>query len=440
MTKELQGLRFAIRTFGCQMNESDSEHIAGILVRAGAAKAASAEDADIILVNTCAVRKKSEEKLDSFLGRLIALKKGRERTVVILGCVAQLHRKSLFAKRPVVDLVVGPDRYHEIPLLLSRRREGRVLATAWSRTWHEFGPSEILRESAVSAYVPIMEGCDNFCAYCVVPFTRGREKFRPKERVFEEIRDLAARGYKEVTFLGQNVNSYRDPGTGTDFAALLREASLIEGISWIRFVTSHPKDFSADIARVMAGRPNVCCQLHLPLQSGSTPILERMNRGYTRDAYMEKIALLKTLMPGISLSTDIIVGYPGETDHDFEETLGALTEIAFANIFSFRYSPRPRTAAAKLRDDVPLDVKRQRLIVLQSLQREIQLARNKSFVDRTIDVLCLDRGTGGPDRYSGRNEGYQVVNFSAPTDARGRFVPVLVTDCGPYSLHGRIRE
>jgi len=440
MTTELQGLRFAIRTFGCQMNESDSEHVAGILVRAGAVKAASAEDADIILVNTCAVRKKSEDKLDSFLGRLAALKKGREQTVVVLGCVAQLQRQSLLSKRPVVDLVVGPDRYHEIPLLLSRRREGRMLATAWNRTWHEFGPGEILREGSTSAYVPIMEGCDNFCAYCVVPFTRGREKCRPRERVFEEVRDLAERGYKEVTFLGQNVNSYRDPETGTDFAALLRAASLIEGIAWFRFVTSHPKDFSSDIAGVMAERPNVCRQIHLPLQSGSTPILERMNRGYTREEYMATITLLKTLMPGISLSTDIIVGYPGETDRDFEDTLEALREISFANIFSFRYSPRPRTAAAKLRDDVPLEVKRKRLIVLQSLQREIQLAKNRLFVGRTIDVLCLDRGTGGPDRYSGRNEGYQVVNFSAPEDVRGRFVPVFITDCGPYSLHGRIRE
>lgn len=436
MPANLEGCRFFIKTFGCQMNENDSEHVAGLLIRAGAGKAASPEESDIILVNTCAVRKKSEDKIDSFLGRLTPLKKDRDRVIGILGCVAQLRRGELFKKRPEIDIIVGPDHYHEIASLLFQKREGKLLKTSWNRVWHEIGSSETLRESRVSAYVPIMEGCDNFCAYCVVPFSRGREKCRPMDGILAEVLDLAKNGYKEVQLLGQNVNSYRDPKAGEDFAGLLKMVSRVEGIEWIRFVTSHPRDLSPEIARTMADRPNICRQLHLPLQSGSTAVLERMKRGYSREDYLEKAALLKDLMPDIALSTDIIVGFPGETEADFEETLDALKKVGFANIFSFRYSPRPRTAASKIRDDVPLDVKRKRLIVLQELQKDIQLARNRTLIGKTLKVLCLGESKKGARRYSGRSEGFQVVNFDSPRDVRDRFIDVLITGCGPYSLHG----
>jgi len=437
MTANLEGCRFFIKTFGCQMNENDSEHVAGLLIKAGAAKAPSPEESDIILVNTCAVRKKSEDKIDSFLGRLSPLKKDRDRVIGVLGCVAQLRRGELFKKRPGIDIIVGPDHYHELASLLSQKREGKLLKTSWNRVWHEIGSAETFRKSRVSAYVPIMEGCDNFCAYCVVPFSRGREKCRPAAKVLAEVQDLAGNGYKEVQLLGQNVTSYRDQETGEDFAGLLRKVSGVEGIEWIRFITSHPKDISPEIARIMADRPNICRQLHLPLQSGSTAVLERMNRGYSREDYLEKAALFKGPMPDIALSTDVIVGFPGETEADFEETLSALKKVEFANIFSFRYSPRPRTAAARIADDVPLGVKRKRLIILQEVQKEIQLARNRTFIGKTFQVLCFGESQKGAGRYSGRSEGFQVVNFGSPRDVRDRFIDVLITGCGPYSLHGK---
>ena len=436
MSANLEGCRFFIKTFGCQMNENDSEHVAGLLVRAGATKALSADESNIILVNTCAVRKKSEEKIDSFLGRLSPLKKDGDKVIGVLGCVAQIRRGALFKKRPEIDFIVGPDHYHELASLLSQKRERKLLKTSWNRAWHEIGSAETLREGRVSAYVPIMEGCNNFCAYCVVPFSRGREKCRPMGNVLAEVSDLAANGYKEVQLLGQNVNSYRDPGTGEDFAGLLRKVSLVEGIEWIRFITSHPKDLSPEIARTMTDRPNICRHIHLPLQSGSTAVLARMNRGYAREEYLEKVALLKGLMPDIGLSTDIIVGFPGETDADFEETLDVLKKVKFANIFSFRYSPRPQTAAARIEDDIPLDVKRKRLIILQGLQKDIQLARNRTIIGKTLKVLCFGESKKGAGRYSGRSEGFQVVNFGSPQDVRDRFVDVLITGCGPYSLHG----
>jgi len=436
MTKALEGSRFFIKTFGCQMNENDSEHIAGLLAGAGAAKAASLVNSDIIIINTCAVRAKSEEKADSFLGRLSALQKKRDVVIAIAGCSAQLRRGELLRRKPRIDLVVGPGRYHELPALVAERGGGGRVATGRSRAWREMGPDTTLREDPSSAYVPIMEGCDNFCAYCVVPFARGREKCRPMERVLAEVADAGTRGYKEVQLLGQNVNSYRDPGTGAGFAELLDLVSRVGGIAWIRFLTSHPRDLGPEIARVMANRPTVCRQLHLPLQSGSSAVLGRMNRGYTRTGYMEKITMLKDLMPDIRLSTDIIVGYPGETEADFEETLSALDEVGFDNIFSFRYSPRPRTAAAKLPDDVPLEVKRRRLIVLQDRQKRLQLERNRSSVGTVVRVLGTGVSRKGGGRFTGRSEGSQVVNFTAPEDVRGRFVDVLITDCGPYSLIG----
>jgi tRNA-2-methylthio-N6-dimethylallyladenosine synthase len=436
MNRTLEGSRFFIKTFGCQMNENDSEHLAGLLVAEGAEKAGSLEVSDIVIVNTCAVREKSEAKADSFLGRLSAMQKERDVVIAVAGCSAQLRRGELLRKRPRIDLVVGPGRYHELPGLIAERSRGGRVATGRSREWREIGPAKTLRDDPSSAFVPIMEGCDNFCAYCVVPFARGREKCRPMEHVLGEVADVAAKGYREVQLLGQNVNSYRDPGTGAGFAQLLDRVSRVGGIAWVRFLTSHPRDLSPEIARVMADRPTICRQIHLPLQSGSSAVLERMNRGYTRAEYMEKIAMLKRLMPEISLSTDIIVGFPGETEEDFEATLSALEEVGYANIFSFRYSPRPRTAAARLPDDVPPEVKRTRLIALQNLQKRLQLERNRAFVGTTVRVLGTGESRKGGGRVTGRSEGFRVVNFTSPIDVLGRFVDVLITDCGPYSLVG----
>ncbi len=436
MTEELGNLKFFIRTFGCQMNESDSERIAGILRQAGAVKTDRPEEGDILIVNTCAVRQKSEEKLFSYLGRLSQLKRKKPVRVGVTGCVAQLRGPELLGRKFDLDFILGPDNYDQLPRLVHKGLAEKYVSTCWSKEWLETPVDLILRENAVSAYVTIMEGCDNFCAYCIVPFTRGREKHRPLRLILEEVSNLAERGYKEIHLLGQNVSCYRDPESGRGFPDLLEEVSRIEGIAWIRFLTSHPKNFSLETAEVMARTRKICRQLHLPLQSGSTAVLEKMRRGYTKDGYLAKVGWLRRLMPEISLSTDIIVGFPGETNEDFLETLGLMEEVRFSNIFSFRYSPRPLTEASRLRDDVPQDEKTRRLEEVQKLKRKIQIESHSQQVGRIMRVLCLEKAKRTPHLYAGRNEGYQVVNFRSKEDCRGKFVDVRITGFGPFSLSG----
>jgi len=433
---DLSPLAYHIETFGCQMNENDSERLAGILEAAGARRAPSAEESGLVVVNTCAVRAKSEEKLYSYLGRLRGLKKRRGLIIAVAGCVAQLRREGLGAGRPFVDIVIGPDNYHRLPGLLAAGGPGARVATGRSRGWHEDERRHQRRESPASAYVTIMEGCDNFCAYCVVPFARGREKFRPVGDVLAEVEALARAGYNEIQLLGQNVNAYRDAATGASFPDLLDRVSAIAGPAWIRFITSHPRSFGPDIIAAMARSRTVCRQLHLPLQAGSSAVLARMKRGYARADYFDKVRRLREAMPGIHLSTDIIVGFPGETEEEFRETLTALGEIRFSNIFSFRYSPRPGTAAARLPDDIPLEVKRRRLSEVQALQKSLQIEIHRGFVGRTLPVLGTGRSRKDAAVFSGRSEGGQVVNFTAAEDPTGRFVRVRITASGPYSLRG----
>jgi tRNA-2-methylthio-N6-dimethylallyladenosine synthase len=368
MPGELKGLTFFVHTFGCQMNESDSERMAGILNRAGASPVSRPEDGDIVIVNTCAVRKKAEEKLFSYLGRLAQIKKTKPLRVGVAGCVARLRGLDLLGKEYGVDFVLGPDNYGDLPEILRKSAAEKQISTVWSSRWQEPSPDLALRQSPVSAYVPIMEGCNNFCSYCVVPFARGREKYRPFGSIIAEVRDLADKGFKEIQLLGQNVNSYQDPQAGRDFVDLLRETDRIEGIEWIRFLTSHPKNFTASIAKTLQESKKVCRQVHLPLQSGSTSILKKMRRGYTQEDYLEKVSSLRRLIPDISLSTDIIVGFPGETVKDFEATLAVLRQVRFTSIFSFCYSPRPRTLAAKLEDGVSTPEKKRRLRAVQDEQ------------------------------------------------------------------------
>jgi tRNA-2-methylthio-N6-dimethylallyladenosine synthase len=435
--KPLRDWQFHIHTFGCQMNENDSELIAGLLEEEGAQIGVSPEESDLIIINTCAVREKSEEKLYSLLGRMEALKKSKGIVVGVVGCVAQLYRSQLMENKPFIDFVIGPDNYRDIPHILPFHSHEKIVATSWSRQWREVRPDHISRVSPISAYVTIMEGCNNFCSYCIVPFTRGREKFRPLTNILEEVRYLANRGYQEIQLLGQNVNSYRDPESKKGFSDLLREVNRIEGIEWIRFITSHPKNLTPEVAEAMRDLKKVCHQLHLPVQSGSNAILKKMNREYTREDYLEKISLLRRLMPEVSLSTDVIVGFPGETESDFQETLSLLDDVKFTNIFSFRFSPRPLAAASKMKDNVPFETKRKRLIELQEFQKQIQLDLNTSFIGRVLKVLCLGKSRKDGQRLSGRNEGYQVVNFESKKDVIGRFVDVLITSCGPYSLVGK---
>jgi len=430
-------LRYYIHTFGCQMNENDSEHLAGLLSSSGLEPALSPEESDLIIVNTCAVREKSEQKLYSLLGRFESIKKKNKTLIGVVGCVAQLYRSKLWDKKPSIDFVVGPDNYNQIPDLLSVKPGEKVISTQWSTEWHEIPFQQVRRESLVSAYITIMEGCNNFCAYCVVPFTRGREKSRPMSHILAEAEDLASKGYKEIQLLGQNVNSYEDPATGHQFPVLLEEIDHIEGIEWIRFITSHPKNFTKNIALAMKEASKACHQLHLPIQSGSTSVLQRMNRDYTREEYLEKIAFLRDLMPDISLSSDIIVGFPGETQEEFDETLSLIETVRFTNIFSFRYSPRPFTSASKEKDSVTFEEKKKRLIQVQALQKKIQLEVNRSFLGQTQKVLCTGRSKKDPHVYSGRNQGYQVVNFNSDKEVIHQFLQVRITSCGPYSLFGQ---
>lgn len=434
--KILSGQKFYIHTFGCQMNENDSEHIAGILKANGAVSSDSAEDSDIIIVNTCAVRKKSEEKAYSLLGRLKKLKQEKGVFIGLFGCMAQLYRDEIFEKRPFVDLILGPHNYWKLADILSRPQQDLFIATDWLHKWHE--TPDILRKDTTSGYITISEGCNNFCAFCVVPYTRGREKSRPLQSILDEAKEMGQRGYKEIQLLGQNVNSYVDPESGADFPSLLQEMNHVKGVEWIRFITSHPKDFSLELAEIMSKSEKACHQLHLPLQAGSDSVLGRMNRGYTRKQYLDKVRILRELMPNINLSTDIIVGFPGETDKDFQMTLSALESVCYTNIFSFRYSPRPQTVASRLEDDVPLDVKKERLIKVQNIQKEIQLRLNRTSIGKVQKVLCTGKSKKDSSVYAGRNEAYQVINFTSDKDITGEFVEVHITDCGPYSLQGKI--
>ena len=435
-TQSLKNLKFYIHTFGCQMNKNDSERIAGVLRAAGGKISDTLEGSDLIIINTCAVREKSEEKLFSYLGRLATLKKRKKTTIGVVGCVAQLYGSELLEKKPFIDFVLGPDNYNRLSWVIHGNHEEKFTSTSWNREFHETPHELILRESSISAYVTIMEGCNNFCSYCIVPFTRGREKCRPMRNIIQEVQCLANKNYKEIQLLGQNVNSYKDPEKRKDFSSLLKEVNRVDGIEWIRFITSHPKNFTNDTPIAMKEADKVCHQLHLPIQSGSSSVLERMNRGYTREDYLEKITFIRNLMQDISFSTDIIVGFPGETEEEFQETLSVLEEVRYNNIFSFRYSPRPLTAASQEKDAVSFEEKKRRLIEVQKLQRKIQLDLNKSLIGRVMKVLCLGKSKKSPHIYSGRNAGYQVINFKSKDDVIGGFVDVRITSCGPYSLQG----
>jgi len=345
-------------------------------------------------------------------------------------------KADLLERLPFVDFVAGPDNYLDLAEIVVRAAETPTVRTGLGRQWREIGAEATARSNPWSAFVPVMEGCDNFCAYCIVPFSRGRERFRPLSNIVGEVRSAAAVGALEIQLLGQNVNSYQDPASGLGFPGLLDAVCAVAGIEWVRFITSHPKNFGDDIIRAMAVNPKVCPSLHLPVQSGSSRILERMNRGYTRQDYLALAARLKHAIPGLLLTTDVIVGFPGETEEDFEATCSLLREVRFAGIFSFRYSPRPLTAAAGVPDDVPLEVKRRRLVALQALQKAIQLEINRAFVGRDLHVLGSGPSPKGAGRFSGRTSGNLVVNFDSAADPTGRFLTVGITGCGPYSLHG----
>ncbi len=425
-------------TFGCQMNEADSEKMAGILRSEGYRLVDAPEEADLVLVNTCSIRAKAEQKVFSLAGRLRELKRGRPgMQLVLAGCVAQRWGDLLLEKAPGLDVVVGPGRLARLPDLIRDSRErGRPAVDVLEEPAGEH-PTEPVRGSGLKAWVSVMYGCDNYCAYCVVPFVRGRERSRPPREVVGEVAALAGKGYREVTLLGQNVNSYgRGLHPSVSFPGLLRRLDGETGIGRIRFTTSHPKDFSRELIRAVAELPSVCESVHLPLQAGGDEVLRRMNRRYTFGEYREVFRALKAEVPGVTVTTDIIVGFPGESAAQFEMTLRALEELRFDAIFSFRYSPREGTAAWGMDDDVPEREKARRLTEVQALQQAVSTDRNRALVGRTLEVLVEGQSPRDRARLTGRTRGNKIVNFPGDPSLAGSLVPVRITAGGFVALTG----
>lgn len=430
---------FYIETFGCQMNVHDSEKVVGTLLARGYRQVATPEEADLVLYNTCSIRDKAEQKVFS---RLQQFKRaGNGKIFGVLGCVAQQEGERIFERAPHVSLVCGSASYPKLPDLLVQIELGDRRVTGLDLDTEEtFETPLTRRDNPFRAYITIIEGCDKNCAYCVVPFTRGRERSRTSQSILAEARELAEAGYTEIQLLGQNVNSYRDPSpVGWNFATLLARVAEVPGIRRVRFTTSHPVDFGKDIVDVINANPVVCNHVHLPVQSGSTRVLKRMQRLYTREDYLRRIEWLKQSPRDIAISTDIIVGFPGETEEDFEQTLSLLDEVQYDSIFSFKFSPRPNTAALALDGQVPEEEKSRRLMILQERQRAIQLRRNSALIGRVEEAL-VESYNPATGQWVGRTSQNRVLNFTHPDGPAaalaGRYLDVRVTRAGPNSLAG----
>lgn len=395
-------------------------------------------EADLIILNTCSIRAKAEEKIFSELGRLRPLKKKNPALVLAVGgCVAMQEQKNIFRRAPYVDIVFGPQTLHRLPEMYARtqQKEKHIIDTTTSQI-EKFDYFPVPQSTGPIAYVSIMEGCNKFCSYCIVPYTRGREISRPIQDVLTEIKSLTAKGAKEIHLLGQNVNAYCDPTKQATLSDLIYATAKIENAKRIRFTTSHPAEFTDDLIAIFATEPKLAKHLHLPIQSGSNRILKLMRRGYTREEYQEIIAKLCKAQPNISLSTDFIVGFPGETEEDFMFTMDIASTINFDAAFSFIYSPRPNTAAVKLEDNVPLTEKKQRLILLQN-QLAIQTRRyNRALIGTTQKILISCCSKKDSKQFSGRTESNRIVNFIAPKNSLGDIVDIKITEALTNSLRG----
>jgi len=436
--------RVHVRTFGCQMNEYDSARMADVLRAAGGYEPTDdPAEADLLLLNTCSVREKAQEKVFSLLGQWRQLK--RERPGVIIGvggCVASQEGEGITERAPFVDLVFGPQTLHRLPEMLGRlRADGRSVVDVSFPEIEKFDRLPEPRATGATAFVSIMEGCSKYCTFCVVPYTRGEEVSRPLAQVMAEIRGLAAQGVSEVTLLGQNVNAYRGALEGVghaDLAALIYHVAAVPGIERIRFTTSHPVEFRDSLIEAYRDVPQLASYLHLPVQSGSDRILALMKRGHTALEYKQKIRRVREARPGISLSSDFIVGFPGETERDFEATMGLIEELGFDQSFSFIYSRRPGTPAASLPDDVPHEVKQARLERLQARIDANALAISRAMVGSVQRVLVERPAKRDPRQLAGRTGNNRWVNFDGPPALLGRFVDVLITEAMPNSLRGRL--
>jgi tRNA-2-methylthio-N6-dimethylallyladenosine synthase len=427
--------RYYIETFGCQMNVNDSEKVAGLLEAEGYERTESRDSADVVFINTCAVRERAADKLYHALGRLKRAKRARPELVIgVGGCVAQLQGTTVLDRAPHVDVLVGTHNLSSVPELVRRARAGEGRGVDLDRRADSFDVpiAAVAHSSRVRAYVTAIEGCNHVCSFCVVPRTRGTEVCRDPDGIVEEVRSLVARGYPEVMLLGQTVNAYRYDGL--DFAGLLARVDAIDGLQRLRFTTSHPEHVDAGMARALRDLPRVCPYLHLPVQSGSDRILAAMRRGYTRQRYLDTVALLREHVPALALTTDVIVGYPGETEREFEETVGLVEEVAFDGVFVFMYSPRPGTAAHRLADDVPGDEKLRRLQVVNSMQQRAQAGQNRSRIGRREEVLVDTVTAAG--RVAGRTRDFRIVHLDGDEGLVGRTIEVEVTAAGSNALSG----
>ena len=414
------------------MNVHDSEKMAGILKAEGYAETAYTENADLIIFNTCSIRQKAEQKFRSELGRIKVLKsKNPLLKIAVAGCIAQQKGRDIFKRNPHVDYVFGPQNIHKLSAMLTTN--AMVCIEDNPEIQHTNLPAE--RKENVKAWVSIMYGCDNFCSYCIVPYTRGRERSRPGQNIYEEIHELAEKGFKEVTLLGQNVNSY---SSDTNFPGLLRKIDTIKGIERIRFVTSHPRDLSYELISCIKELPKVCEHIPLPLQSGSDRILKLMNRGYTYEDYIEKIRKLKESIPNIAITTDLIAGFPSETDNEHSMTMKALRNIEFDGIFAFKFSPRQGTKAAEMEESINEEIMSQRLNEILGLQDDITLRKNESLKGTLQEVLVEGASKTDKDRMTGRTRTNKIVNFVGDELLSGWLVNVEIRTAMRHSLEGRL--
>ena len=436
-----KGYKCFVQTFGCQQNEADSERIAGMAAEMGYAITDTPEEADLIVVNTCAVREHAEKKALSLIGQYKHCKNNKNELIIaVCGCMpSQEHRADeIKHKYPYVDFTFGTSDLYMLPELLYRRLSGAKRAFIIPEDRPPVVEDiPVVRESNYRAWVSIMYGCNNFCSYCIVPYVRGRERSRHPDAIEAEVRQLIAEGYKDITLLGQNVNSYgRGCDFGCDFADLLDRLSSIEGDYKLHFMTSHPKDATRKLIDVMARNERIARQFHLPLQSGSSEMLRKMNRGYTAEKYIEILDYIKEKLPDATLSTDIIVAFPGETEEDFKKTLELLEYVKYDMVFSFIYSPRNGTPAAKMEDVVPDDVKTDRMRRLLDLQTEIADSLNAKCLGKTYRVICQGTSKNNEGMLEGRTEGNKILLFASDTAREGDYVNVKVTKIHAYALYG----
>ncbi|MBU9722666.1 MULTISPECIES: tRNA (N6-isopentenyl adenosine(37)-C2)-methylthiotransferase MiaB [Bacillaceae] len=440
-----KGKKFLIRTYGCQMNEHDSENMAGILLNMGFESTTETEDADVILLNTCAIRENAENKVFGEIGNLKPMKQEKPELIVgVCGCMSQEESvvNKILQKHQHVDLIFGTHNIHRLPTLIKNAIFSKeMVVEVWSKEGDIVENMPRARKGQIQGWVNIMYGCDKFCTYCIVPYTRGKERSRLPEDIIEEVRHLARNGYKEITLLGQNVNAYGKDLEGMDYGLgdLMDEIRKID-IPRVRFTTSHPKDFDDHLIEVLAKGGNLVEHIHLPVQSGNSDVLKLMARKYNREEYVTLANKIKKAIPHASFTTDIIVGFPNETEEQFEDTLSLVREMEYDSAYTYVYSPREGTPAAKMQDNVPMEVKKERLQRLNALVNEISAEKNKAYEGKVVEVLVEGESKKNPDVLAGRTRTNKLVNFEAPKSCIGKLVHVKITDAKSWSLNGQVVE